>query len=57
MKNNKVYFPVDAIARHEDFDVWYEDGDVFLSLKGAWSGEWAERWAPSSPMRRRSPTT
>ena len=35
MKNNKVYFPVDAIARHEDFDVWYEDGDVFLSLKGA----------------------
>ena len=39
MKNNKVYFPVDAIARHEDFDVWYEDGDVFLSLKGAWSGE------------------
>lgn len=39
MKNNKVYFPQDAIARHEDFDVWYEDGDVFLSLKGAWKTE------------------
>ena len=39
LKNNKVYFPVDALARHEDFDVWYEDGDVFLSIKSAWSKE------------------
>ena len=39
MKNNKVYFPVDAIARHEDFDVWYEDGDVFLSIRGTWESE------------------
>ncbi len=39
LKNNKVYLPVDAIARHEDFDVWYEDGDTFLSIKGDWSSE------------------
>ena len=39
MKNNRVYFPQDALARHEDFDVWYEDGETFLSIKGAWSQE------------------
>ena len=39
MKNNKVYMPADAITRHEDFDVWYADGDVFLSIKGKWSSE------------------
>lgn len=39
MKNNRVYFPKDALKRHEDFDVWYADGDVFLSIKGAWSSE------------------
>lgn len=39
MKNNKVYLPTDAIARHEDFDVWYADGETFLSIKGAWSKE------------------
>ncbi len=33
MKFNKVYFPADAIARHEDFDSWYEDGDIFLQFK------------------------
>lgn len=39
MKYNKVYFPKDAIARHEDFDAWYEDGDLFLSFKGKWDAE------------------
>lgn len=33
MKFNKVYFPVDAVAKHEDFDSWYEDGDIFLQFK------------------------
>lgn len=33
LKFNKVYFPVDAIAKHEDFDSWYEDGDIFLQFK------------------------
>lgn len=39
MKNNKVYMPADALARHGDFDVWYADGDTFLSIKGPWSSE------------------
>ena len=39
MKNNRVYFPKDALARHEDFDVWYEDGETFLSIRGTWSSE------------------
>ena len=29
-KFNKIYIQQDAIAKHEDFDAWYEDGDVFL---------------------------
>lgn len=33
MKYNKVYFQKDAIARHEDFDSWYEDGEIFLQFK------------------------
>lgn len=39
MKNNKVYMRKDAFARHEDFDVWYADGERFLSIKGTWSNE------------------
>lgn len=39
MKNNRVYFPKDALARHEDFDVWYADGETFLSIKSTWSKE------------------
>lgn len=41
MKFNKVYFPVDAIAKHENFDAWYEDGDVFLQFmcKKGWKSE------------------
>lgn len=39
MKNNKVYFPKDALARHENFDMWYEDGAVFLRFEGKWESE------------------
>lgn len=39
MKNNKVYMRKDAFARHEDFNVWYADGELFLNIKGAWSSE------------------
>lgn len=39
MKNNKAYLPQNAFTRHEDFDAWYEDGDVFLSFKGSWATE------------------
>lgn len=38
-KNNKVYFPIDAVAKHEDFDMWYDDGDLFLHFEGDWSEE------------------
>ena len=33
MKYNKIYIQQDAIAKHEDFDAWYEDGDIFLQFK------------------------
>lgn len=39
MKNNKVYIAKDAIARHEDFDVVYGDGDLAFSVCGSWSSE------------------
>lgn len=41
MKYNKVYMPKDAIARHEDFDTWYEDGEIFMRFesKGSWESE------------------
>lgn len=39
MKNNKIYMPVDAIERHQDFDMYYEDGSTFLSFKGPWEKE------------------
>ena len=39
MKNNKAYMPKDALARHEDFDVWYPDGELFLSIRGTWRSE------------------
>ena len=41
LKFNKVYGPVDALARHEDFDTWYEDGDLFLhfACKKGWKSE------------------
>ena len=36
-----MYIPVDALARHEDFDTWYEDGDLFLhfACKKGWKSE------------------
>lgn len=41
MKFNKVYLQRDAIARHEDFDTWYEDGDLFYRFenKKGWTAE------------------
>ncbi len=41
LKFNKVYIPEDALARHEDFDTWYEDGELFLRFqsKQGWSSE------------------
>ncbi|MCI9130014.1 MAG: hypothetical protein HFJ65_06900 [Eggerthellaceae bacterium] len=41
MKFNKVYLQRDALARHEDFDTWYEDGDLFYRFvnKKGWTAE------------------
>ncbi len=39
MKFNKMFIPIDAISLHKDFDIYYEDGTLALSLKGAWSSE------------------
>lgn len=41
MKFNKVFIQKDALARHEDFDTWYEDGTVFyhFTSKNDWSKE------------------
>ncbi len=41
MKFNKVYIEKDALARHQDFDTWYEDGDLFLRFqsKQGWQTE------------------
>lgn len=40
-KNNKIYIPADAIAKHEDFDTWYEDGALFYRFESpkGWSSE------------------
>ena len=39
MKTNKLYFPKDALSRHENFDVWYADGDLALRFEGEWASE------------------
>lgn len=41
MKYNKVFIEKDALARHEDFDTWYEDGTVFyhFTSKNGWTAE------------------
>lgn len=44
MQFKKLYMPVDAISRHDDFQMWYEDGDLFLTAKSLnkekpWSSE------------------
>lgn len=39
MRFNKVYIPKDAIAKREDFDVWYQDGALSFSVSRDWSKE------------------
>ena len=43
MKHNTVYMPVDAIAKgfenQEDFEVWYADGETFMSMKSTWEND------------------
>lgn len=39
MKNNRAYVPVDVVSLHQDFDVWYADGEAFLKFTGPWSSE------------------
>lgn len=39
MKNNRVYMPVDAVDKREDFQIWYADGDVFLTVTSDWEKE------------------
>ena len=33
MKNNRVYMQVDAWDKREEFNLWYGDGDVFVTVK------------------------
>ncbi len=40
MKNNRVYMPIDAVDTREDFNLWYADGDLFLTVKSA--GGWQQ---------------
>lgn len=35
----KVYIPVDGIARHEEFECWYEDGTKFATVTGDFQKE------------------
>ena len=39
MRNNRVYMPVDAVNNREDFQLYYADGDVFLTVKSDWNSE------------------
>ena len=39
MRNNRVYMPVDAVDKREDFQLYYADGDVFLTVKSDWASE------------------
>ena len=39
MAFKKVYIPVDCIERKEDFDMFYEDGDIFATAKSDWENE------------------
>ena len=39
MRNNRVYMPVDAVDKREDFQLYYADGDVFVTVKGDWKSE------------------
>jgi hypothetical protein len=35
----KLYMQTDAIAKHEDFDIWCDDGSVGFSVTGDWTQE------------------
>lgn len=39
MRNNRVYMQVNAVDNREDFNLWYADGDVFLTVKADWTKE------------------
>ena len=39
MRNNRVYLPVDAVDKRQDFQMYYADGDVFLTVKSDWKTE------------------
>ena len=39
MRNNRVYMSVNAVDDREDFNLWYADGDVFLTVKADWNKE------------------
>lgn len=39
LKNNRVYMPIDAVDTREDFQLWYADGDLFLTVKSDWEKE------------------
>lgn len=40
MAFKKIYIPTDAIAKREDFDAWYEDGDFFCHVESKdWNSE------------------
>ena len=39
MRNNRVYMQVDAVDKREDFNLWYADGDLFLTVKSNWKFE------------------
>lgn len=36
---NKIYFPVDALEKGEDFEAWYEDGALFMTTNCDWKEE------------------
>lgn len=39
MKNIRLYMPVDAIANHEDFDIWNDEGESGFRVTGEWQYE------------------
>ena len=39
MRNNRVYMQIDAVDKREDFELWYADGDTFLTVKSDWTKE------------------
>ncbi|MDO4182040.1 MAG: hypothetical protein Q4E12_00300 [Coriobacteriia bacterium] len=36
---NKVYVPVDCIEKHQEFQAWYEDGNVFMTAESDYESE------------------